>query len=69
MLPAATPPEAGAEGFLIDLEFAHLGRSSLDTMGGMTASTVRSHTIFEPDVMRGAVTTVRLPQTTMLLIF
>ena len=74
MLPAETPPEAGAEGFLMDLEFARVKRSSLDTTrtitvlpvrtpgGGMTASTVRSHTIFGPDVMRGAVMTVRLPR-------
>ena len=72
MLPAATPPEAGAEGFLMDLEFARIKHSSLDTTrtiavlpvrtpgGGMTAPTVRSHTIFGPDVMRGAVMTVRL---------
>ena len=74
MLPAETPPEAGAEGFLMDLEFARVKRSSFDTTrtitvlpvrtpgGGMTASTVRSHTIFGPDVMRGAVMTVRLPR-------
>jgi hypothetical protein len=74
MLPAETPPEAGAEGFLMDLEFARIKRSSLDTTrtitvppvrkpgGGMTAPTVRSHTIFGPDVMRGAVMTVSLPR-------
>jgi Fungal protein kinase len=74
MLAASTPPEAGAEGFLMDLEFARIKRSSLDTTrtiavlpvrapgGGMTAPTIRSHTIFGPDVMRGAVMTVRLPR-------
>jgi hypothetical protein len=74
MLPAETPPDPGAEGFLMDLEFARVKRSSLDTTrtitvlpvrtpgGGMTAPTVRSHTIFGPDVMRGAVMTVRLPR-------
>ena len=74
MLPAATQPEAGAEGFSIDFEFARIKRSSLDitrkiavlpvrTPGdGMTAPAVRSHTIFRPDVMRGTVMTVRLPR-------
>jgi hypothetical protein len=69
MLPAETPPEVGAEGFLMDLEFARVKRSSLDTTstitvppvrklgGGMTAPAVRSHTIFGTDVMRGAVMT------------
>lgn len=72
MLPAETPPEAGAEGFLMDLEFARVKRFSLDTTSmitvppvrkpgnGMTAPTARSHTIFGPDVMRGAVMTVSL---------
>jgi hypothetical protein len=73
MLPAETPPEAGAEGFLMDLEFARIKRSSLGTRtftvlpvrtpsGDITAPTIRSHTIFGPDVMRGAVMTVRLPR-------
>ncbi|KAF8969657.1 hypothetical protein BDZ97DRAFT_1915201 [Flammula alnicola] len=69
MLSAQTPPEAGAEGFLVDLEFACIKRSSLDTTrqivippvrtlgGGMTASSGRSHPIFGPDVMRGAAMT------------
>jgi len=72
MLPVETTPDAGAEGFLMDLEFACLKCSSLDTTrmiavpplrtpgGGMTAPTIRSHTIFGPDVMRGASMTVRL---------
>ncbi len=72
MLPAETPPETGTEGFLMDLEFARVKHSSLDTTsmitvppvrkpgGGMIAPTVRSHTIFGPDVMRGAVMTVSL---------
>ena len=47
MLPAATPPE------IVVLPVRTPG-------GGMTAPTVRSHTIFGPDVMRGAVMTVRL---------
>ena len=66
-----TPPEAGTEGFLMDLEFARFKRSSIDTtkttnvppvpkpVGGMTAPTVRTHTLFGPDVMRGAAMTVR----------
>jgi len=70
MLTMQTPPEAGAEGFLMDLEFAHLKRSSIDTTktinvlpvpkpgGGMTAPTVRTRTLFGPDVMRGAAMTV-----------
>jgi hypothetical protein len=64
MLPAETPSEAGAEGILMDLEFARVKSSSLDTTsvppirkpsGGMTAPTV-----FGPDVIRGAVMTVSL---------
>jgi hypothetical protein len=79
MLTMQIPPEPGAEGFLMDLEFAHLKRSSLDTVekinvppirtpsGGMTAPTVRTHTIFGPgitcgpgvsDVIRAAAMTV-----------
>jgi hypothetical protein len=68
MLPAETSPEAGAEGFLMDLEFARIKRSSLDTTRTITvppvrkpsSGIVRSHTIFGPDVMRGAVMTVSL---------
>ena len=62
MLPAATPPEAGAEGFLMDLEFAHIKRSSLDTTRTLAVLPVPAHGggIFGPDVMRGAVMTVRL---------
>jgi len=72
MLPMETRPDAGAEGFLMDLEFARLKRSSFDTTrtiavpplrmpsGGMTSPTIRSHTIFGPGVMRGAAMTVRL---------
>ena len=64
MLPAATPPEAGAEGFLMDLEFARIKRSSLDTTRTLAVLPVRAHGggIFGPDVMRGAVMTVRLPR-------
>ena len=75
MLPAETPPEAGVEGFLTGLEFARVRRFSLDPTrtitvlpvrtpgGGMTAPTVRSHTTtFGPDVVHGAVMTVRLPR-------
>lgn len=58
--------QAGAEGFLMDLKFARIRRSSIDITrtlavlpvrtdgGGMSAPTVTSHTIFGPDVMRGA---------------
>ena len=74
MLPVATPSQSGAEGFLMDFEFARIKRSSLDTTrtitvlpvrtpdGITTAPNRRSHTIFGPDVMRGAVMTVRLPR-------
>lgn len=77
MLRAETPPEVGAEGFLMDLEFARLERSSLNTTrtiavpplrtpgGGITGPTVRSHTIFGPDVIRGAVMTVSSLITTL----
>ncbi|KAF8802214.1 hypothetical protein BYT27DRAFT_7261321 [Phlegmacium glaucopus] len=69
MLPVEMPPQACAEGFLMDLEFARVERPSLDTIktitvppvprpgGGMTAPTVRSYTVFGPDVMRGAAMT------------
>jgi hypothetical protein len=71
MLTTQTPPEAGAEGFLMDLEFARLNHSSVNTTmkinvppvrtpgGGMTAPAVRTHTVFGMDVMRGAAMTVR----------
>ncbi|TFK36489.1 hypothetical protein BDQ12DRAFT_241892 [Crucibulum laeve] len=65
---AGTQPQEGAEGFLMDLEFAHIKHSSLDITthtavppvrapgGRMTAPTQRSHTSFE-DVKRGATMT------------
>jgi len=70
MLQMQTPPQAGVEGFLMDLEFAHLKCSSLGTTNkinvtpvakpdGMTAPTVRSHTIFGLEVMDGGAMTVR----------
>lgn len=74
MLPAETPPEPDAEGFLMDLEFARIKRSSLDTTrtitvlpvrtpgSGMIVPTVRSHPTFGPGIMRGAVMTVRFPR-------
>jgi hypothetical protein len=58
----------------MDLEFARIKRSSLNNTrmtivipartsnGGLTAPAVRSHTIFGPDIMRGAVMKVRLPR-------
>ncbi|KAF8147890.1 hypothetical protein B0H34DRAFT_834054 [Crassisporium funariophilum] len=69
MLSVDITPDVGAEGFLMDLEFARLKRSSLDTKttiavpplrmpgGGMTSPTIRSHTICGPDVMCGAAMT------------
>ncbi|KAF8191385.1 hypothetical protein BJ912DRAFT_925336 [Pholiota molesta] len=42
MLPAETPSEAGAEAFLMDLEFAHIKRSSLDTTTTTVVPPVRA---------------------------
>jgi len=72
MLPVETPSETGAEGFLMDLEFAHVERHTLDTLdvttkrdvspkrmpgGGMTTPAISTKNSFGPDVLRGAAMT------------
>jgi len=67
MLSVETTPEVGEEGFLMDLEFAHLEQSSLNTRMmaihplyvpsvGMTSPAKKSDTVSEQDVMRAAMT-------------
>ncbi|KAF9481330.1 hypothetical protein BDN70DRAFT_992011 [Pholiota conissans] len=72
MLPAKTPSESGAEGFLLDLEFAQVKRDLLTIKtvvsskrmagGSRTGPTIRTHTLYGPDlsgadVLRGAAVT------------
>ncbi|KDR76948.1 hypothetical protein GALMADRAFT_246089 [Galerina marginata CBS 339.88] len=64
MLPVQTPPEPGAEGFLMDLEFAHVERNAIKNVspkcmpgGGMTSPAVSTKIYFGPDVLRGAAMT------------
>lgn len=73
MLTTQIPPEKGAEGFLMDLEFARLDHSYVKSHstkninvppvrtagGGMTALAVNTHTVFGMDAKRGAAMTVR----------
>lgn len=76
MLPMETPPQTDAEGFLMDLEFARVERSSPDIItkrdisprrkpgpGGMTPPAVSTKISFGPDVLRGAAMTVTYPVT------
>jgi len=79
MLPVEIPPETGAEGFLMDLEFAHVERNTLDITtkrdvspkrmpgGGMTTPAVSTKISFGPVVLRGAAMTVNLSHYLLLL--
>jgi hypothetical protein len=79
MLPVEIPPEPGAEGFLMDLEFAHIERNTLDITtqrnvspermpgGATTTSAISTEISFGPVVLRGAAMTVNLSCYLLLL--